>query len=141
MSSTTLVFVYGSLKKGFGNHHVLSAGRSSFIGRGKTAECDYLMTSALYFPYVMRPNEWPGIHSTLIPYCGFVTGELYCVDWLGMKHLDRLEEHPTMYRRRPVKIILSEGEYTEAEMYISDRFCSGGNVIRPDSNNLLTWKE
>lgn len=79
------VAVYGSLKKGYGNHYLLT--ESKLLGK------DYLsgwtMISLGSFPGIYRgPDE---IHV-----------EIYEVTDEELASLDRLEGTPTFYRRAPV---------------------------------------
>lgn len=97
---SSLVFVYGSLKKGFHNHHLLE--KSRFLCENSLA--GYLMISLGAFPGII-PN--PGQFTP-------VYGEVYEVDEKTLKALDRLEGHPHMYERTLVK--LNYGE--EAWVYV-----------------------
>jgi gamma-glutamylaminecyclotransferase len=87
----TLVAVYGTLKKGYSNyHHYLSS--SKFVGKGTTKFKYPLVVSGL--PY-------------LIDECGKghkVEVDVFKVSDSVLKELDRLEGHPTWYRRRQVAI-------------------------------------
>ena len=80
------VFVYGTLKRGHGNHKRLLAGRSIYV-------CDDVIDGVLYdlghFPAVQEGE-------------GIVHGEIYMVGPKTLRDLDRLEGHPTFYRRREV---------------------------------------
>lgn len=71
------VFVYGTLKRGNGNHHLLS--RSEFIGKATTAP-EFRLLSAFrnVFPYLV-----PGDKS--------IIGEVFEVDDETLRHLDQLE--------------------------------------------------
>lgn len=78
------VLVYGTLKRGFTNHHWLSGAR--FLGAG------VMLGFALHdlgpFPMaVPSPGETP-LH-----------GELYAVDGAQLVRLDRLEGTPRLYER------------------------------------------
>lgn len=77
------VFVYGSLKKGKGNHSVL--GNSVFIRDGKIK--GGTMVSMGSFPGLLEGD-------------GEIHGEIYEVTTPIMDRLDRLEGHPHFYARR-----------------------------------------
>lgn len=90
------VFVYGTLKRGHHNHHVL--GHSEFAGDGELYGSFFDMYDG-GFPYLIhRPEGSRG---------GFVTGEIYYVtDKNVMDALDRLEGVPHLYRRIEAKAFL-----------------------------------
>ncbi len=71
------VFVYGTLKRGNGNHHLLA--HSEFIGKATTAP-EFRLLSAFrnVFPYLV-----PGEKS--------IIGEVFEVDEATLRNLDRLE--------------------------------------------------
>jgi len=86
---TNLVFVYGSLKSGFGNHRCLSGA----IPMEEDARLhDATMLDLGAFPAV-------------IPGANTVYGELYEVTPEILERLDRLEGHPTFYQRHKVTIL------------------------------------
>lgn len=71
------VFVYGTLKRGYENHHLLA--HSVFIGRASTAS-----------PYRMLDGEYPVLRDTgtdKFP----IAGEIYEVDPQTLSALDELE--------------------------------------------------
>jgi len=87
------VFVYGTLKKGRGNHHLLS--QSKFLGTAETLP-QYTMVSLGAFPGVIEN----GITQ--------IQGEIYEVNAEQLVRLDRLEGHPNFYRRDEIET--SEGK-------------------------------
>ena len=103
------VFVYGTLRRGFCNHRYLRG--SVLLGAGRTAR-PYGLYLKAGIPYLMA-NEarYP------------VVGELYRVDAATLAGLDRLEEHPHVYERRPADIILDSGETRPAWIYFARRAC------------------
>lgn len=82
-------FVYGSLKKGFSNHHVLSG--STFLREDKTLLPDFHMFSMGGFPGVVLGK------------C-YISGELYEVNDEGLKRLDVLESNGSFYTREVVEM-------------------------------------
>lgn len=82
------VFVYGTLKKGFGNHRLLE--KSRFI---RKAEIPGTMYNLGAFPGI-RPSDSSSL----------VAGEIYEVDDPTLDRLDTLEGHPNFYVRRTVDI-------------------------------------
>lgn len=86
-----LVFVYGTLKKGFSNHRLLAS--SELLGRARTIEAYAMYSTGV--PIVIK-NE------SVSP----ITGELYRVDEATLVYLDSLEGHPDWYRREEVDVLL-----------------------------------
>jgi gamma-glutamylcyclotransferase (GGCT)/AIG2-like uncharacterized protein YtfP len=96
------VFVYGTLKRGKGNHHYLE--NSAFLGEGLVQG--------------MQVYHGPGF-----PYAytgaGAVMGEVYEVNQPTAAALDRLEGYPYHYDRKIVSVRMSgpEDHYEDAWMY------------------------
>lgn len=82
-----LVFVYGTLKKGFGNHGVLNPG-SQFICKDRIRGWD--MYSLGGFPAITEGT-------------GEISGELYSVDEKVLARCDILEGYPNFYDRMIVR--------------------------------------
>ena len=100
----TLVFVYGTLKRGHGNHRLLEASR--FVGEAVSASACYAMHDCS-FPILVDE-----------PLGGRVMGELYAVDRRTLRSLDMLEGHPQMYCRRRRKFVTAAGCTYEAWVYL-----------------------
>ncbi len=100
-----LVFVYGSLKKGFHNYGIMFAhGEPDDMGDAVTVQ-PYLMLSAGPFPYLVDPEALSADHEACVSdVIGKVQGELYEVDDATLADLDRLESHPDFYRREQVAV-------------------------------------
>jgi gamma-glutamylcyclotransferase (GGCT)/AIG2-like uncharacterized protein YtfP len=86
-SHPELVFVYGTLKRGHGNHHWLLD--APFLGEAVLP--DVVLHDLGPFPMAV-PGE------------GVVRGEVYRVDAAGLARLDRLEGYPRLYDRRPLPL-------------------------------------
>jgi len=99
----TLVFVYGSLKKGYSNHEVLDD--STFIGDHVTDE-KYTMLSMGAFPCV-DDGGVAAIH-----------GEVYAVTDEILKNLDILEGVPRFFKRKMLR-----SSYGEIVMYVINKEC------------------
>lgn len=97
-------FVYGSLKRGFGNHRVLDGGE--FIGHSVTADNNYSMFPMGGFPGVTSDGDKA------------VIGELYEVDEQGLRRLDQLEGNGHFYTREEVDVVLEDSETIKAWMYL-----------------------
>jgi gamma-glutamylaminecyclotransferase len=105
MEKTHLVFVYGTLRKGHCNHHLLKDACS--YGVASTEAC-YAMYLKNGYPYVTSSeSRYP------------ITGELYAVDDDTLAMLDKFEGHPRHYERREAAVITGEERYF-AWMYFRD---------------------
>ena len=101
MPDLQLVFVYGTLKKGGGNHYLLKG--SKYLGEGHTKGYYCWLKRGGSFPVVMdRPM---GASSEL---AGKIKGEVYAVDLATLAALDRLESNGNMYHRRKVQVSLRD---------------------------------
>ena len=90
------VFVYGTLKRGFRNHHVI--GNEEFVESATTSEAYPLVVSGL--PYLFN-NPGQGHR---------VKGELYHIESSdSMSRLDSLEGHPRFYRRELIDVVVEGG--------------------------------
>jgi len=99
--SPDLVFVYGSLKRGFRNHRLLAAGE--FVGAGLT-EPRYRLINLGPYPAMIEASQLRPADEPLS-----VTGELYRIDQATLENLDRLEDEGVLYRRIVVPIMSLEG--------------------------------
>jgi gamma-glutamylcyclotransferase (GGCT)/AIG2-like uncharacterized protein YtfP len=82
-----LMFVYGTLKRGHGNHHWLAD--APFLGEAELP--DVVLHDLGPFPMAV-PGE------------GTVIGEVYRIDAGALARLDRLEGYPRLYDRRPLPL-------------------------------------
>jgi gamma-glutamylcyclotransferase (GGCT)/AIG2-like uncharacterized protein YtfP len=98
-----LIFVYGTLKQGFGNHRLLA--NQEYIGRATTPD-RYTMLSLGAFPGVVDAGSYR------------VYGEVYDVDDECLSDLDSLEGHPDFYRRTPIVVNTEDGDELEVETYL-----------------------
>lgn len=120
MEEKHLVFVYGTLRESRGNHQLLEG--ADFLGIGNTKQ-KYSMYLVGGFPYVISTEpRYP------------IVGELYRVDDVMLKQLDKMEGHPIYYARREVAVIVGEVEYT-AWMYFLDP--KGTLLLSGDYNDAV----
>lgn len=99
------VFVYGTLKKGYANHHYLAD--QQFIGPAALPN-HLLYAVSKGFPGVCPA---PGRNHQ-------VNGELYQVTAECLKHMDRLESNGRMYQRQLLDVTLSNSDTLPAWVYI-----------------------
>jgi len=95
-----LIFVYGTLRQGELNHRLLEG--SKCLGTVKT-EPRFNLIDLQHFPGLI-----PGGNTS-------VTGELFTIDDFTLHKLDRLEGHPTFYRRE--NILLQDGREVLTYIY------------------------
>ena len=127
------IFVYGTLKRGKRNHHLLKDcqnGLARLLGSGKLAERYPLVLSSHGTP-VLLDKKGSGMVCLPVFLCTFeyilyslqqVEGELYEVDDQMLHRLDELEQHPELYTRSPTRCQLSDGTIEECETYIMHDF-------------------
>jgi len=103
-----LVFVYGSLKRGYWNYETFLKGRSKFV-------CDAETCYKMYMTDIGYPLVTKTIPKTTIK------GELFIIDEIVLKDLDTLEGHPVYYHREITEVIANDGKVLKAWMYFNDR--------------------
>lgn len=97
-----LFFAYGSLRRGFFNYdRFLKGSDHRLIGTGKTVKHFCLRT---------EPGSWLPVATKeeLTP----LVGDLYEIDTDTLRLLDRVEQHPTWYRREEVEVVVGDTTYT-----------------------------
>ncbi len=98
------VFVYGTLRRGFSNHHCMRGAR--LLGGARTRE-----------RYAMYVEDCPYLVQEEARY--HVMGEVYEVSDAVLLTLDALEEHPRVYERRRIQAVLDSGRAVEAWCYFA----------------------
>jgi len=86
-----LVFVYGTLKRGYGNNRLLQEIGAVFLGMTTTATPTFDLVTLGPFPGLSEGKY-------------LVSGELYRIEDAGLAMLDRLEGHPTFYCRHSIQV-------------------------------------
>jgi len=118
----TTVFVYGTLRQGMGNHHLLQ--NSKYLGQYRE-RIDFEMVDLGAFP-------------GLVPYSGLfkspITLEAYEVDDKTMEDLDRLEGYPSFYNRQVIRVKDIEGYI----YYLNDK--DRYNYKRVSNGDWLEYK-
>lgn len=99
------LFVYGTLKRGFCNHHYLH--NAKFLGKATTKSPFPLIAPKRWYPYLLD-EEGKGYK---------VEGELYEVDEKTLADIDRLEEYPLYYTRRYIAVEDQKGQIHQALAY------------------------
>ena len=88
---STTVFVYGTLKRGGRNHHLLAG--QEFLGEARTLPRYRLYDKGPYPCLVEEPGHGRAVE-----------GELWRVDEPTLARLDRLEGAPNLFDRRAVSL-------------------------------------
>ncbi|WP_261816555.1 gamma-glutamylcyclotransferase family protein [Vibrio gallicus] len=108
-----LVFVYGTLRQGESNHHLLEA--SELLGMFETKP-EYALFDL---------GAYPG----LVEGYSAITGEIYRIDEKVLEQLDILEDVPTEYRREVL-----ETPFGEAWIYLYQGSENGKAIESGDWN-------
>lgn len=120
------LFVYGTLKRGYGNNRLLW--NSDFLGEGFTIEKFALHQHG--FPVASKNGDMDKLP---------ILGEVYKVSARDLVSCDMLEGHPSWYRREPVnvKLINTLADTTvEANIYLQKQ---GNNKPCSINNNMYYW--
>jgi len=123
------MFVYGTLKSGFGNNRLLQT--SEFIGDA-TTDRPYLLTDC-GFPFASETGN------KLLP----VMGEVYRVDDpTAQQRIDGLEGHPNFYERKqvPVTMTASGVQIPGCWMYLVPEQTAGRYGLCPITKGHFKWR-
>lgn len=120
--SMTTVAVYGTLRKGQGNHILMDAPSTKFIGKGQTIE-PAVMISTGGFPILDFASAQ---HEENVHLSTSVTVEVYEVDDETLVRLDRLEGYPSWYNRTERPMLMENGDEVKAFIYYQDHCTSRG---------------
>lgn len=134
-----LVAVYGTLRRGFGNNHVLARGGSKFVGTGKTRE--RFILSSYGIPFVWDPGR-AARNTEVRAHMGHIAVEVWACDDRGLEACDRLEGHPDYYCRDPIVVAMDapcSKMFETCGLYFMPRKPDAKSWQKPDKNGLLTW--
>ena len=90
--ASTLVAVYGTLRLGQGNHHVMEVSNGEYLGTTR-------------LPGTIRAGQWSGFPYLTLEHPGEkgeFTAEVFRIPDGNLTHLDRLEGYPSFYNRSVV---------------------------------------
>jgi gamma-glutamylcyclotransferase (GGCT)/AIG2-like uncharacterized protein YtfP len=119
---STLLFVYGTLKRGCSNHDQLMG--QKFVGNARTPPGYRLYDLGGYPGIAVRPDD-----------SGGVVGEVWSVDDAALKRLDHFEGvHEGLYRRVPLPLRPPFADKS-VQAYVSELSVTG----RPEVGDC--WKE
>ena len=132
------LFVYGTLKKPFGNHQVLTTHGAHFISDARTMESAFTLTEN--FPFVYKPY-FAAEREYYRPNMGKIVGELYKVSDAGLEACDRLEGHPHAYCRTPTTVEFGTAAIPQrvtAGLYLYHSGAAHEDLLKP-RDGLLEW--
>ena len=92
-SNKHLIFVYGTLKRGWGNNVIIHD--QEFLGNAITCDSKFQMYSLGGYPGVVAGEE-------------YIHGEVWSVDDVAFARCDRLEGNPTFYKRKQIKVFIRD---------------------------------
>ena len=105
------VFVYGTLKRGYGNHYALET--AEFLGECEVGDGDLTMIDMGWYPGVVQSKAVEG---------GKVKGEVFLVDEPTLHVLDLIEGHPHFYERKKIDTPWKKAwVYLLPEEYLEDQ--------------------
>ena len=119
LEQTPYVFVYGTLRQGWGNHRLLE-------GVDKYADSITLKKYAMYasgIPFVTEYEK--DTH---------IVGELYKVDEERLDSLDGLEGHPVSYCRKVIEVMTKDAEVVKAWIYFYEHLGSQKRAMQKCSS-------
>lgn len=100
------IFVYGTLKRRFSNHHLIS--KCNYLGEAETIDkYPMVVTKSSYYPYLLL-NKGIG---------NYIQGELYCITNSTLHILDQLENYPNHYDRKFIDIQTEDNNIEKALIY------------------------
>lgn len=142
MANTHNVFVYGTLRPGYGNNHRLLR-NAVHIGPACTSPADdftmYLSHLGGGIPFVVRENY----DSLNLP---VISGDLYQVNNEELARLDSLEGHPNWYCREEINIRVKTGGKSitaTAWIYLMPKSILDSNIVNTtgDFKDIRTFSD
>lgn len=125
------VFVYGTLKRPYGNNRLLRS--SVFVGTGTTVMPFWMRTTG-GFPVVFRGQQAQGQP------VGNIEGEIYEVNSETLRSLDGLEGHPGWYVRDQVSVDVQDtGIQQSCWMYFGDHWQNTALPVGLTSRGTYSW--
>ena len=107
----TRVFVYGTLKRGMGNHRVMQEAKGRLLGSGSVY--GYACINTPWFPYAYKKEG------------ARIIGEIYAIPKENIADLDVLEGYPHFYNRA-----VTDTSFGPAWIYFLDH---------PDQHHITTY--
>lgn len=107
------LFAYGTLRKDEPNNQII-VNHSTYVETCQTTD-EFIIFTQNYkaFPYIVRPSVWP----LMAQHACKITGDLFTINDTGLRRCDKLEGHPTWYKRELITLNTNSGP-KEAYAYI-----------------------
>ena len=106
-----LIAAYGTLRRPYGNSRLLDRG-NNWIGTGVTIKKYQMFATGI--PYVVNdPDEDPKNKTK-------ITVDVWEVDEKMLESADRLEGHPSWYKRELIKVKMEGGSTKECWLYFNN---------------------
>ena len=122
----TLVFVYGTLKKGYGNNRLLAG--AEFVGEAVTLE-KFKVAGRFSFPTAKKNEEG-----------NWLSGEVWRVNANHMRDMDRLEGNGHFYNREEIPVYrVEDAAPFKCWMYIYMGQLHEGDLLAADKDGIITW--
>ena len=118
------VFVYGTLKRGYGNNRCLA--NSKFLGEAVSTTARYKLYAS-GIPFLTEPGD------------AKIKGELWEVSPEDFARCDRLEGHPYAYCRQRRRFALPDGTVVRAWVYLYPQRSAGGRISAA-LDGVAEWK-
>ena len=128
-----LVFSYGTLKRGFPNHHIMERIEASYITDARTTgKYPLLLAGKWNTPFMIHEKGHPGSHHVL--------GELYRVDDKGLSVLDEFEGvHRRYYRRSKINLSTLDEKKRSEEAWCYFRYEATADLLADTSRFLACF--
>jgi gamma-glutamylcyclotransferase (GGCT)/AIG2-like uncharacterized protein YtfP len=135
MGVTMYIFVYGTLKRNYGNNRLLQKDTVRFLGEAITNDLFYM--SDVGYPYLFPKNIF---NFDLDLNFRRARGELYQTeDPAVIASLDRLEGEGSHYHRRPISVQGHEDKVVQAYLQLSKHNVKYGSPCPIDEEELYCW--
>ena len=103
------LFVYGSLKKSFENHHFLDGAK--FLGVATTKEKYPMVNIVKAYPYLINQKRKGKI----------IKGEAYVIDKQILSRLDLLEGYPEHYDRANITLLVGDATLEAITYFVNQK--------------------
>ena len=108
------LFTYGTLRVDEPNSEILNS-HSKFQETCISVDKYIMVTqTSKSFPFIFPLEFWPEMVDKAVN----IVGDLYNVDELGIKRCDKLEGHPTWYKRTKIEVKNITGRLFEVDSYL-----------------------
>ena len=129
------LMVYGTLMRGNGNDRIFTQYGGKYIGPCTTKDKYVLAGRGVPFVWEVPEAE----RETFEDYMGHVRGELWRASDEALAACDRLEGHPTWYKRTDVTVQTTPGAFCTVGLYIVQHYPGAGNLLIPNKKGILQW--